>query len=137
MPALALTVPLPVKRFPNKLAPKVPNNIPGNPPFCFFDSLLIVSLTPFINKAHSSSDLTIFIISFISAFEAINVVTTNPNIFLCIAASIADASDVDPDCIKTLLVHGLSTFPIKDSPIFSNGPTSLPKNTPDCPILSN
>ena len=27
---------LPVNRFPNKLAPKAPNDIPRNPPFCSF-----------------------------------------------------------------------------------------------------
>ena len=34
-----------------------------------------------------------------------------------------------------LLGNGLSTFPIKESPVFSNGPKSLPKNTPDCSII--
>ena len=34
-----------------------------------------------------------------------------------------------------LLVNGLSTFPIKGNPVFSNGPKSLPRNPPDCPIL--
>ena len=34
-----------------------------------------------------------------------------------------------------LLANGLSTFPIKDNPVFRNGPKSLPKSTPDCPIL--
>ena len=32
---------------------------------------------------------------------------------------------------------GLSTFPIKGNPVFSNGPKILPKNPPDCPILWN
>ena len=36
-----------------------------------------------------------------------------------------------------MLVSGLSTFPIKSNPFFSNGPKSLPKNPPDCPILCN
>ena len=31
----------------------------------------------------------------------------------------------------------LNTFPIKGNPVFSNGPKSLPKNPPDCTILSN
>ena len=38
----------PVKRFPNKLSPKVPNNIPRNPPFCSFRSFLSISLTSFL-----------------------------------------------------------------------------------------
>ena len=32
---------------------------------------------------------------------------------------------------------GLSTFPIKDNPDFSNGPKNLTKNPLDCPILCN
>ena len=59
-PALILT--LPVKRFPDKLAPKMSNNISKNPPFCYFASFLIVSLTPFTNNPDSSRDLTVFII---------------------------------------------------------------------------
>ena len=74
--------PLPANRFPNKLAPKVPNNIPRNLPFCYFDSFLFVSVTPFINKPDSSRDVTIFVISFVSSFEIINAVVLDPNIFL-------------------------------------------------------
>ena len=76
-----LNVLFPVKRFPNKLAPKVPNNIPRNPPFCYFASLLIVSLTSFNNNPDSSRDLTIFILSFISSFEIITIATPNQSIF--------------------------------------------------------
>ena len=35
VPLPALIVPLPVSRYPNKLAPKIPNNIPKSPSFCF------------------------------------------------------------------------------------------------------
>ena len=56
MSLLALIVPLPVNRFPNEPAPKVPNNIPRNPHFCSFALFLIALLTPFINKPDSSSD---------------------------------------------------------------------------------
>ena len=45
VPSSALIVPLSVNRFPNKLAPNVPNKIMTNPPFCSFASFLIVSLT--------------------------------------------------------------------------------------------
>ena len=76
-------------------------------------------------------------ISFISSLEIINVVVLDPNIFLWIAASVADAAAVDPNCTKTFLADGLSTFPIKSHPIFSNGPKSLLKNPPHCPILCN
>ena len=33
-PYLALTIQFPASMFPNKLAHKVTNNIPKNPPFC-------------------------------------------------------------------------------------------------------
>ena len=79
VPSPALIVPLLVNRFPNKLAPYVPNNEQRK--FCFFASFLIVSLTPFIYKPDSSRDLTIFMISFIYLFEIINVVISDPNIF--------------------------------------------------------
>ena len=36
-----------------------------------------------------------------------------------------------------LLANGLSIFPIKGNPTFSNGPKSLPRNPPNCPILCN
>ena len=76
-------------------------------------------------------------ILFISLFEIINVVFPDPNIFLWIAAPVADAGAVNPNGIKTLLANGLSTFPIKGNPVFNNGPKSLPNNPPDCRILSN
>ena len=120
-----------MKRFPNKLAAKMRNNIPRNPPFCYFVSFIIVSLRPFINKPDSSSDLTIFMISFISSLEIINVmVLADLNIFLWIAASVADVDAVNLNGIKMLLPNGLSTFPIKGNPVFSNGPKSLSRNTP-------
>ena len=100
-------------------------------------SFLIVSLRPCINKRVSSSDLTIFIIPFISLFEIINVALLDPNVFLWIAASVAAGFAVNPYGIKTLLTSGLSTFPMKGNPVFSNGPKSLPENLPDCPILCN
>ena len=138
MPSPALIVPLCVKRFPNKLVAKVPNNIPRNPPFCSFASLIIVLLRPFINKPDSSSDSTIFIISFISSLKIINVVVlADLNIFLWIAASVADADAVNLNGIKMLLPNGLSKFPIKGNPVFNNGPKSLSRNTPYCPILCN
>ena len=59
--------PLRVNGFPYKLAPNEPN-VPNdkmlrNSPFCAFPSFSIVLLMPFINKTHSSRDLTIFMIS--------------------------------------------------------------------------
>ena len=70
----ALIVPLPVNRFPNKLAPNVPNNILRSATFCSFASFLIVSLTHYMNKLDSSSDLTFFMISLIFSFEIIRAV---------------------------------------------------------------
>ena len=65
-----LITPLPVNTVPSKLAPKVPNNVSRKPPFCYFASFLIVFV---INNPDSSSDLMIFVISFIFSFEIINV----------------------------------------------------------------
>ena len=74
----------------------------------------------------SSKDLIVFIISFISSFEVINVVVS---IFLWIAASVVDAASVDPNGIKTLVANGLSTFFIKGNLVLSNGSES-PLRTP-------
>ena len=41
-------------------------------------------------------------ISFISSFEIINVVVLDPNIFLLIAVSLANAAAINPNDIKTL-----------------------------------
>ena len=65
---------------------------------------------PFINKSGTSSDLTIFIISFISSFEIISVVLSDKNIFLWIASSVATGAAANPNKIKTLLASGLNNF---------------------------
>ena len=46
-PESALTILFPADKFPNKLAPKVPNNILKIPPFLSFFSFLIASLFNF------------------------------------------------------------------------------------------
>ena len=56
---------------------------------------------------------------------------------LWIAAFVADAAAVNPNGIKTLLANGFSTFLIKGNLDFDNGPKSLPKSPPNCPILCN
>ena len=61
----------------------------------------------------------------------------DPNIFLWIAASVADAATFNPNGIKTLLATNLSIFFIKGNPVFGNGHKSLPKNYSYCPILCN
>ena len=81
-------------------------------------------------------------ISFISSLEIINVVVReakpkgrlDPNIFLPIATSVAAAAAFNSNGIKTLSDNGLSTFPIKGNPVFSNGPESIPKSCPDYSI---
>ena len=42
----------------------------------------------------------------------------------------AAAAAINPNGIITLLANGLSKFPIKDNPVFSNGPKRQPKNQP-------
>ena len=61
----------------------------------------------------------------------------SPNIFLWIAASVANTTAVNRNGTKTLSAYGLSTFFIKGNPDFSNGPKILPRNLPNCPILCN
>ena len=59
-------------------------------------------------------DFSVFMISVISLFEIINVVrfgkskgcVADPDIFLWIAASVAEATAVNPNGIKTLLANG-------------------------------
>ena len=57
--------------------------------------------------------------------------------FLCIPASAADATAVNPKGIKTLLYNGLITFFINGNPVFSNRLSNLPRNLPNCIILDN
>ena len=61
----------------------------------------------------------------------------DPTIFLRIAGSVDDAAAVNRNGIKRFLANVLSAFFIKCSPVFSNDPKTLLKNTPDCPILCN
>ena len=50
---------LPATAFPNKVVANVPNNMLGNPTFCFFASFSIVLPTHFTNKPDPLRDLTI------------------------------------------------------------------------------
>ena len=54
IPETALAIPFPVNKFPNRLAPKVTNNMLKNPPSCSFVSFLIVSVTHFSKILESS-----------------------------------------------------------------------------------
>ena len=96
-------IPLPVNRFHNKQAPSLPKNMPKNPTFCFFASFSVVSLTTFINKAASSWDLIIFMISFTSPFEIISVVMPVLKMAASVDNAAAAAAAVDSNGIKTLL----------------------------------
>ena len=79
-----------------------------NSPFCYFVSFSVVLVTPFINNANFSRDLSIFIIFHFSLFETINVAVRgakskgrhDPIIFLLIPTSAADSAAVNPNCIK-------------------------------------
>ena len=128
----------PVTRFPNvPSAPSVSNNILRNPPFCYFTSFGTDSVTPFNNNPVSSRYFTILIRSPMSLFDISNVVFTDPNSFLCIPASDADDAAVNANGINTLLANGVFTFFISGNPVFSNGPSNLPRNPPDCIIFVN
>ena len=50
----------------------------------------------FFSKSDSSRNITIFMITFISLLEIINVVVPDPNIFLWKAAPVADVASVNP-----------------------------------------
>ena len=52
-------------------------------------------MTPFNNNPESSRDFTILIRTSMLLFDIINVVFPDPNIFLCIPASAADAATVN------------------------------------------
>ena len=92
MPSPALIVLLPANISPNQLTPNASDNILWNSSYFSFAAFLIVLLTPVISEPDSSTDLTIFIISFIYPFKVINIVLSDPNIFLWIAASGAAAA---------------------------------------------
>ena len=82
-------------------------------------------MTPFNNNPESSRDFTILIRSSMSLFDIISVVwPSEPNIFLCIPASAADAAAVNPNGINTLFANGVITFFISGNPVFSNGPSN-------------
>ena len=66
-------------------------------------------------------------ISSIFSLEVSKVVKPDPNVFLWIPASIADAAAVNLNGIKRVLANGFSTFPIKGNPVFNNNPRSIPK----------
>ena len=96
-----------------------------------------MELFPFNNKAESSRDLTILIISSISSFDIIRVLLPDPKIILCISAHETDDAAVNPNVIKTLLANSLITFFIDRILVFNNWPGNLPRSPPDYIILGN
>ena len=83
--------------------------------------------------------------SSISSFDIISAVvceaeskgSLEPNIFLCIPVSVADAAAVNPNRTETILCIGLITIFINGNLVFSNVPISIPRNPPDCVKLDN
>ena len=73
----------------------------------------------------------------ISSLETINAVVPGRNIFLWIAASVADAAAINPNGTKRFLANDFNTFFIKGNAVFSNGLKNLPINPPHCPISCN
>ena len=122
----------------------MPKNKPRNPPFLLH--FHFYSLAPFINKLHSSGDLTIFIISYIALLEIINLMVPKPKplefwdldlkILLCVPASATDAAIVNPSGIKTLSAVVLSTCFLNGIPVFNKDLRSLLRNLPHCIILA-
>ena len=90
---------MPVYIFLNKIAPKIPNNIPKNPPFCSFVSFFIILVIPFHKILESSRALVIFKISFISSLEIMKNVVP-----------IADTAAVIPDGDKIFFTNETATF---------------------------
>ena len=67
----------------------------------------------------------------------ISVVFPDPDIFLCIPASAADAAAVNPEGINALLANGVIIFIINGNPVFNKEPSNLPINHPDIIIFDN
>ena len=53
------------------------------------------------------------------------------------SASAADAAAFNPKGYNTLFANGVITFFTKCNPIFSNGPSNVPKNCHNCIIFDN
>ena len=70
-------------------------------------------------------------------FDVISVVFPDPNIFLRIPASAADAAAGSPKGINALLANGVTTFFINGNPVFNKRPSNLPTDPSDCIIFDN
>ena len=76
-------------------------------------------------------------VSSISSFTIINVIVSEPIIILWVPSSASYAAVVNPNGMKTLLVHSLSTFSISCRLVFSNDPRILPRNAAGCIIVGS
>ena len=83
--------------------PKVPYIIPGNPPFCSFASLSVFSLTYFNKTPEYSRELTVFMISFFSLLEVINLVVPDLKTFFWIPASTVEDAPINTISLSALL----------------------------------
>ena len=124
-PESGLTIPFPANMFPNKLAPKVLNNIRNNS-ICSFVSFLIVLVTPSYKILEFSRAWTIFIMSLIFSFEIIKIVVPEPWIFFSILALNAEAAAVIPRAAKIFSARGTSTFNNGHANLLNNDPKNLP-----------
>ena len=67
----------PAKIFSNRLAPKVPNNMLKNPPFCSFVLFLIISVTPFNKILESSRAWTISLCHLFISLKLLKLLSQN------------------------------------------------------------
>ena len=72
---------------------------------------------------------------FISLFDTISAVVTDPKIFypciFLITESAAETAAVKPNGINTILTNGVNTFFLNGNLVFIKGPRRLPRNAPD------
>ena len=81
-PGPVLTKPFHDNIFPSKIDPRVPTSVPKKPLSYLFVLFSIVSVTPFSKISECPVAWIIFIITFISSFEVIEVIVPEPCFFL-------------------------------------------------------
>ena len=94
-PTVLVFIPLPVNRFPTKLASNVPNSMQRNSPLSYF---AIFSIVTFYQLQDYSRDLTLSMTPLISLSKIISVVMHDPYLFYT-AASVAEVATVT--CVVT------------------------------------
>ena len=111
------------------LAPKIPNNIPKNPPFCSFVSFSIALVMPF-NKILESSRACSLKHLFLH-LKLLKLLFQNHLLSFEFLQSIAEVAAVIPNGAKIFFVYGTGAF-INVPAILINNDL---KNPPDCIIL--